>query len=540
MSLSSALFSRSPALKDKVGAVQIPDFAVLFYYGQDIDWVATPSGTLNKDYYTSIINKSNYFKTLLTQGETPNPLISYPIFTSSSDYTVLGTASSYVQQSVDSSISQYGTQFDIGGSHNPTTVNFRSSPAPLAFASVTGDTLSTVKTDYYYKQNDPGLSAHEHYTLGDSLYASFVNRANDPINETYGIPQIAVNAVFKDPSLSSNPSVLGWLPANTIVFGADLPANNADGTEKYFTRNDTIYTGNKRFNYTFNGGAIDNNTYYITCYSKSAGSFFYANSNFTITTDSTGLHSHYKFTKPTSYQKSTKTGQKGSILTDGGLHSHNVIYNTSTYVRGKKLKAWITQSHKTPIANGVIIGYYPSAGLGYNIVDPNATVQSTLPAGWFVCDGTNGTPDLRNYYVGANFNDSDHDVDITNYTTVPYPTTSNTLINSITMQANGKHSHVTTSNYNVTGYTGTPVDIGSHAFENSTDHVHTIVNKDASPVFFPAGSKISLNKLNEGDPIPFIPSTLNIVYIMYNEGYLTGSYDVTVPPPDYAGAGGPS
>ena len=80
MPLSSALFLRSPALKDKVGSVQIPDFAVLFYYGQNIDWVATPSGTLNIDYYTSIINKSNYFKTLLTQGETPNPLISYPIF----------------------------------------------------------------------------------------------------------------------------------------------------------------------------------------------------------------------------------------------------------------------------------------------------------------------------------------------------------------------------------------------------------------------------------------------------------------------------
>ena len=541
MPLSSALFSRSPALKDKVGSVQIPEFAVLFYYGQDKDWVATPSGTLNKDYYTSIINKSNYFNTLVSLGDTPHKNISYPIFTSSSDYTNISTSTSYVQQSVDSSISLYGTQFDIAGSHNPTTVNFRTSPAPLAFAAAsTGDTLSTVKTDTYYKHNDPGLSAHQHYTTGDSLYASIVKKTNNPTSESYGIPQIAVNAVFKDPSLASKPTVLGWLPANIIVFGADLPANNADGTERYFSRNDSINIGNKSFNNRINSSSIDNNTYYISCYAASYGSFFNPNTNFTITTDSTGLHSHYKYTKPTIYQKSTKTGQKGSVLTDAGLHSHDVTYNTTTYVRGKKLKAWITQSPKTPIANGVIIGYCPSPGLGFNIVDPNATVQSTLPAGWVVCDGTNGTPDLRNYYVGANFNDSDHDVDITNYTTVPYPTTSNTLINSIVMQANGKHSHVTTSNYNITGPTGTPIDIGSHALENSTDHVHTIVNKDASPVFFPAGSKISLNKLNEGDPIPFIPSTLNIVYIMYNEGYLTGSYDVTVPPPDYAGAGGPS
>ena len=145
MPLSSALFSRSPALKDKVGSVQIPEFAVLFYYGQDKDWVATPSGTLNKDYYTSIINKSNYFNTLVSLGDTPHKNISYPIFTSSSDYTNISTSTSYVQQSVDSSISLYGTQFDIAGSHNPTTVNFRTSPAPLAFAAAsTGDTLIQV------------------------------------------------------------------------------------------------------------------------------------------------------------------------------------------------------------------------------------------------------------------------------------------------------------------------------------------------------------------------------------------------------------
>ena len=49
MPLSSIAFDRSPVLKDKVGTVQLPDYSVLFYYGKSIDWVNTPSGTLNKD-----------------------------------------------------------------------------------------------------------------------------------------------------------------------------------------------------------------------------------------------------------------------------------------------------------------------------------------------------------------------------------------------------------------------------------------------------------------------------------------------------------
>ena len=45
------------------------------------------------------------------------------------------------------------------------------------------------------------------------------------------------------------------------------------------------------------------------------------------------------------------------------------------------------------------------------------------------------------------------------------------------MQANGKHSHVTTSNYNTTGPSGTPIDIGRAVAFLASDYADYITGQ---------------------------------------------------------------
>ena len=513
MPLSSIAFDRSPDLKDKVGTVQLPDYSVLFYYGKSIDWVNTPSGTLNKDYFCTLTSKTNNFITL---GMNSGPTINWPIVSCVSDYSKANTTIFFQDMFVSADLVSLGTLLDIGGTHNPILTNFRSAGTPLAFAFNTGDTVSATATDTYIMQTGTHFG-HQHYTEGSDLIKALNNKSNasgDVPSESLGIPQLAVNAVLKDPSILGKSTVMGWLPKNVIVFGSDLPS-------QYYSRTDPLNTGNKSFNNVPSRGTDNlSNTWYITCYNTAYGTFFNPTTNITITSNTYPDHTH-NVVPVINSKKSKITGQKASIETAAGAHNHPVTYNLSAYVQGKKLKAWITTNDKTPIANGVIIAYAPSAAMGYNFVDTSVSVQSTLPAGWFVCDGNNGTPDLRNYFAGANFNDSDHDVDITGVNP------NSMSINSITVTANGAHSHVTPGNLNITGPVGTPKDIGSHLLEPSTAHTHVI----ATNASFRNSAGITRGNINAGSYFGFTPPTLVLNYIMYNENQITGSYDVSTPPP---------
>jgi hypothetical protein len=523
MPLSSIVFERSPALKDKVGSTgQVPDYAVLFFYGKLSAWVNTSSGTLNHDYYSSLTNKTNNFQ---LAGATPSPIVNWPIVGCAADYSTAITSSGYLNQTVDTGLFNYGTLLDVAGAHNPTTVNFRSAGVPLAFAFNTGDVSSTVASDTYIAQTGPHYG-HQHYTEGSDLIKALNNMTNasgSVPTESFGLPQLAVEAVVKDPTILNKSTVLGWLPKNVIVFGQDLPANSVTGDQLYYSRTDTFQTGSLSFNnHPTRGNDNLSNSYYITCYSAPYGTFFNPTSNVVITSNTYPDHTH-NVVPVVNSKKSTKTGQKASIETAAGAHNHPVTYNLTSYLPTKKLKAWLTQNDKTPIANGVIIGYAPATFLGFNYQDPTASVQSLLPAGWFVCDGNNGTPDLRNFYIGANFNDSDHDVDITNYSNA-----GNMLINSINVTANGAHSHVSAGNLNIVGPTGTPKDIGSHLLEPSTTHTHNI----ATNASFKNSSGTLRNNLTVGFLFAFQPATFGMNFIMYNENLVSPGYDVNTTPPD--------
>lgn len=66
-----------------------------------------------------------------------------------------------------------------------------------------------------------------------------------------------------------------------------------------------------------------------------------------------------------------------------GAHTHNIPYVFTQAVKRKLLSAWSDAVKEVDITSNVIALFE----------------SSTPPAGWFICNGSNGTPDLRDYFI---------------------------------------------------------------------------------------------------------------------------------------------
>ena len=131
-----------------------------------------------------------------------------------------------------------------------------------------------------------------------------------------------------------------------------------------------------------------------------------ATASATPTSSSSGAHTHYggcskSAVTPGEYQ------QEYNILTDQGAHTHTVtVTGISWSVKRRYLKAWTNASAAFNLAANMI-------GMWESI---------TPPDGWSLCNGSNGTPDMRDYFVyfgpSANAGDASGDNTITwNYST---------------------------------------------------------------------------------------------------------------------------
>jgi hypothetical protein len=271
------------------------------------------------------------------------------------------------------------------------------------------------------------------------------------------------------------------------VFGNNLPSNAYSRSDLYHSNSATDYI--------------------LPLISKgdNVGMLNIANTlSFTISSSTVTNHNHAG-SLPTSKKKSKKAGQTGYLITDAGLHSHSVTYTSNVAIRSKILKAWITTSNNTPIANGVILGYSIGQGTLYQGIYSNSQV---LPVNWHFCDGNNGTPDLRGYFIYANFNSSNNCHDTVLYT-------SNTItVNAISMAANGNHSHLGPQTGTEVS-TGTPVDIGSHSYEDSLNHTHTL--STASTFKYNVNDTDSVTNILPGQSYSYTPPRVQLAFIMYNE-----------------------
>lgn len=133
---------------------------------------------------------------------------------------------------------------------------------------------------------------------------------------------------------------------------------------------------------------------------------------------------------------------------------------------------------------GAGFGFIPSGG----IIMWSGSVAS-VPAGWFLCDGANGTPDLRNrFVVGAGSTyavNATGGADTVTLTTAQMPAHGHTF--SGTTNTTGAHVHSYQNNvngsFNGSNQDGSDGANASNTFRNTTsagDHAHTFSGTTAS------------------------------------------------------------
>jgi hypothetical protein len=252
----------------------------------------------------------------------------------------------------------------------------------------------------------------------------------------------------------------------------------------------------------------------------------FANSmSFVISSNTSGFHDHRtgKFgrvsTKPDpSYNVITELAKSIIFPNDADeqftngpdpiAHTHKLTYTTKIKLKEKRLKAFLSTSPEAPIEKGLIIGY--SLGKHSGFTGDKRLGKGTLPEGWYFCDGTNGTPDLRGKYPLLNFKDAN---------TVIQNTQSTIEISDIEVETiNWKHGHVYKNRPQipVEGSAGFK-DSGSHSsnYDNDTDsnrttrHTHTISSRDT---FIDGSTNAKI-----GTIFNYEPPTVEIAFIMFND-----------------------
>ena len=490
MAVSKSLFRTDGQSNAPKGANNyVPFYSVLFWYDNDANFVNTPSGTLDKDYYRKYSELYYPAATYYYPDGTFDSLRSSPIIACVNADANWKTTTGLCTVPITSLPNTGATLFDTN-THNPITIG--RTKIYNALGSYSGDVLST--TEYYFEQRSDHTHLHSTNNIANGL-RSIQYGVQDGLGNYQGINAIAVKPILRDPKLSTivtgyTDSKLSYFPKGVIVFGNSLPS-------QYYSRNDNLHSA------TANGLILP-----LLALNDNIGVVGIANTlSFTISSNSSPIHNH-SAQPPIRNYKSSKTDQTAYRLVDAGIHTHNTTYTANVALRSKILRAWITTSDQTPISNGVIIGYSIGATSLYEGQEANSI---SLPVNWHFCDGSNGTPDLRGYYIYANFNTAN------TYHDVVFNTSNTYLITSISMSANGKHSHLGPQTGTEVGI-GLATDIGSHTFEDALDHVHTASNT-TSFKYTPADSANATNII-VGQSYSYTPPTLGLAFIMYNENII--------------------
>lgn len=469
----------------------VPYNAVLFYYGRVEDFSGTPSGTLNYDNYreysdiyypvASYYDESGTLTTLKS-----NPLISCVI--SDNNWG----ANTGVCRSSSTNLPNTGATLFESYTHNPSTLV--RSTIYNALGSVSGDLPASnngIQPATYRLQFGDDTHDHSASGIADSL-RSVVYGEEDYTGTIQGINAIAVNPILRDPLLTTttttyNDKKLYFFPKNILVFGDDLPTNN-------YSRDDSshIYSAN-------------NKILPLIATNNEQGILNLANTlTFSLLSNTVLSHNHESI-PVTNRSRSNKTNQKGYRILDAGIHNHKITYTANVALKSKILKAWITTQDETLIANGVIIAY----SIGPSTLYPGVYSNSAgLPVNWHFCDGTKGTPDLRGYFIYANFDTSN------TYHDVVYNSSNTLVISDITMEANGNHSHLGPLSGEDTGF-GTATDIGSHTFEDSLNHTHAI--SSANTFKLAPSDASNVTNIIVSQSYEYKPPRVDLAFIMYNE-----------------------
>lgn len=494
MPASSTLFRSKRSIETANNQTSVPNYTVLLWHAPDGTWDSTSNengsfdGAFNPQYYRRLDTVSRF-------PTYPDPRQnSYPVIKCVADDANWKSETARLHSANVNFSNTVATLLETAGAHNPVTMLRTRLYDSAGFRA--GDTQSA-NTQLVYREKRGSHAGHSHFVDNVRDVILSINYGDKgltgaAINNPYksrGMQTLQIDLMIRDPKLSGGSDELNWLPKNVIVFGAVLP-------EPDYTRTDSVaspaVSANglkflpllaKHPHTGVNGANTDSE--FITLYAQS--SF-------------TNNHTHDSL-PVTDLRISNRTNQTGFTYQPAGAHAHLVKYEIEAYLKSKILKAWITTMDKTPIADGIILLYAIGPGTGYNGPGDDSSI---LPPHWHFCDGNNGTPDLRDYYIMANFADEDHDVENN--------PNNDAAVYTISALANGQHSHYSTSTF--TGINGTMIEVGGHGFEDSLDHTH---NASVAPSF----KKRTTDAQNVTNFKPFFefeytPPTVSMAFIMYN------------------------
>lgn len=160
------------------------------------------------------------------------------------------------------------------------------------------------------------------------------------------------------------------------------------------------------------------------------------------TTNTQGAHTH-------GTRGDGGISSSGYLSISSGSHTHTISISVTPQIKAKYLTAWSNAANEISICPNVI-GMWES---------------SIAPDGWAICDGTNGTPDLRDYFIRLG------DVSIAGNV---YNSGGNTTIPTTSVPSGGSHQHKSSS---TSGYSTSTV-----YHSNAVTHAHTTVADTVSIV----------------------------------------------------------
>jgi len=175
----------------------------------------------------------------------------------------------------------------------------------------------------------------------------------------------------------------------------------------------------------------------------------------TITTAGSGSHGHSNGTTLTNYYVFNGLARRGVV---DGSHTHTLTVGVTAAVKSKMLKPWISQLAQF-IEVGMILMY-------------NGNLEE-LPLGWVVCNGTNGTVDMTDYFLGYSTTEI-HDSIISSSNTV----TSSVQSGEGVSQINWFHPNVS-EQLNLSR--GNPIYHGANTTSGAV-HSHTVTSLTTTDV----------------------------------------------------------
>lgn len=425
-----------------------------------------------------------------------------------------------------SALSTFNTLLEIGGAHQTTSTllagrgsNF---PALKNDGNVAGVANATGSNKVLVFNTAHG--GHTHYVEGfrdELLKLKPGNTEKTSTGLTKALTVFGTTPIFKDPALNSGP--LKTLPKDILVFydGADdLPAEyySPDPFVNSSTGSDAAGT------YLPLAGMPNNGPYAYTVGMTPAEGDSVGLVHMEALSTMGGQHNHYTPTFPASYN--APTGGNMDVITDltaipssAGLtaqadnsnfpvlHNHRVNWRLFVDLKSVAMKAYFTKSASTPILPGVIIGYSIGKYSGYN---GSLDGAETLPPDWYFCDGNNGTPDLRDFYVLAKpASEGGTSEVLAEFNRAQ-------VIDVSASTVDWKHSHVGTTKVAVTDGNPGFKDVGSHTevySSTATRHTHAVSTLNQFDTTPATTRRINVKV---GLIVEYVPPTVDIAFIMYN------------------------